>query len=355
MDNSKNKYSQKEWAMFAIFPVIKASSMLFLQPISKTAIVQQKSAMASSGPLNMKLAIRYILNTRGAIGFYDGLVSSMTREGYKTCYKGLLQVNASDVSNNLVPVTSYGAYFLRGAIAGTMVGTLDSILVAPFERYRTYRVSQDKPGHFFNYIKEIQDHHQQPNGVVNRQGFIKEIYRGLGVTICKQSLMNVSFFSTKAWANGAMKPYENDYPVITIIFASIAAGFGAALVGAPLDIVKTLKQQQTGKKTSAKVLLNQVYGQAGFQGLFVGVPARFILITSAYGLNGLFLNIFDKIRHQESDIDELTDKFEKLSLTTKPLIFSQPLANPNNKMDINRDINIEEETKLNKDKRLGRE
>lgn len=294
--------------------------MLFLNPLSKIAIVQQKSATALTGPLAIAPAIQHILKVRGPIGFYDGLVPSMVREGYKTSYKGMLQVNANDFAIGLIPETSTGAYFLRGGVAGSIVGTVDSILVAPFERYRTYRISQDTPGNFFTYIKNINA--QQPQA----SGFISELYRGLGVTIGKQSLMNISFFSTKAWANRFAKPYEKTNPISTIAFSSLMSGLGAALMGAPLDIVKTLKQQQTSINISTKLLLKEVYKRSGWRGLVVGVPARFVLISTAYGLNGLFLNLFEKVRqknqkpeinHDLDALNQMTEKMGSLSINNE--------------------------------------
>jgi hypothetical protein len=336
MDHNQNSYSAKEWAMFALFPVIKTAGVLPTQPLVKIAIEQQKSAAKQTGQLNFLQATKQIIAVRGLKGFFDGTVASMSREGFKTSYKGLLQVSANDLSKSLISDSSSAAYLLRGIIAGGFVGVLDPSIAAPIERYKTFKVSQDANGNLWNFLTAIKNQQRHETTVGKTSGVIRELYRGLGVTIAKQTAMNIAFFSTKAWADGAMKPYKNDYPVMSMAFASIIAGSGAALVGAPLDVAKTLKQQQTGKDIATIKLLKQVLAQSGFKGLFAGVPARFALITFGYGLNGLFLNIFDKLRTEKSlpasestkndEVEAMTKQFEQLSVSPQPYLPSQRLV-----------------------------
>lgn len=328
VDNNKNNqpiisngYSTKEWAMFGLFPLLKASAVFPTQPIAKIANEQQKSVTKPNGPYNFVRAAQQIYSVRGLIGFFDGTVPSASRELLKSSYKGILQVGAKDFSKSLIPDTCYGANFIKGAISGTIVGLLDPIIIAPVERYKTFKLSQDKSGNFVTYIQGISA--EQPKNISLNQrisGIGQELYRGTGVTMAKQTLMNVAFFTTKGWADAFVKPYENDYAALSMAFSSIAPGLGAALVGAPLDVAKTLKQKQTGKNVSTKELLKLVLAQSGWKGLFAGTPARFALITFGYGLNGLFLNLFDKYRSQKTEpskVSELTKQFEKLSVKSE--------------------------------------
>ena len=337
MDHNKNNnhaslqpYSAKEWAMFALFPIIKTAGVLPTQPLVKIAIEQQKSTAKSTGPLNFIQAIQRIHAVRGTKGFVDGSGASMSREAFKTSYKGVLQVAGNDLKG-YVPEGIYGEYFLKGAIAGSFVGVIDSTIAAPVERYKTFKIGQDVNANLRGFLKAIKQ--QTQTNTSPKMSFVQEVYRGLAVTIAKQTLMNVAFFTTKSWVDVAVKPYQNDYPVMSLAVASITAGTGAAIVGAPLDVAKTLKQQQTGKNIPTKQLLALVLAQSGWKGLVAGVPARFLLINFGYGLNGLFLNVFSKIRPTkiEDKIENLSDQLGKLSISpssteqeppVKPLLFT---------------------------------
>ena len=320
MDSQKNSvsnlgsYSQREWAMFLGFPIIKTIGVLPTQPLVKIATEQQKSVAKKTGQLNFIQAIRQVHAIRGFKGFFDGSVASMSREGFKTSYKGILQVSANDFSTHMVQEGQQGAFLLKGIISGGLVGVLDPTIAAPIERYKTFKISQDTSGNILDFLKDIKNQQGVKTGYDHTFGVIQELYRGLGVTIAKQTLMNVAFFTTKAFVDPMAKPYKNDYPLMSIAFTSLSAGAGAALVGAPLDVVKTLKQQNTGNKTSTKKLLTLVVSQSGFKGLFAGVPARFALITFGYGLNGLFLNLFEMARTKQQEVDSLSTDFSKLSI-----------------------------------------
>ncbi|MGD9591495.1 MAG: MC/SLC25 family protein, partial [Candidatus Berkiella sp.] len=206
----------------------------------------------------------------------------------------------------------------------------DPTIAGPVERYKTLRLAQDGNIKFFGFLKQIysqQNHNSLPRYFA---GFTSELYRGLPVTVAKKTLMNVAFFSVKPWADFIAKPYKQDYPLMSVAFTSLAPAIGAAAVGAPLDVVKTLTQHQTGATKGIIPLLRLVVQNTGFRGLFAGVGARFGLITFGYSLNGLFLNLFEQNRqhptappstqathHSPNEVEDLTERLGSLSIDTK--------------------------------------
>jgi hypothetical protein len=330
MTKEQTGFSFKHWLMFAVYPVLKTLTVPPMQPLAKIAVEQQKSATSSRGLFSFMQAFWHIYQTRGLRGFYAGTAASMTREGLKSTYKGPLQVFANDFAANTIPAEMKGSYFCRGIIAGCLVGFFDPTIAGPVERYKTFSITHDTKTSFFEFAKHIyaQQPHQHFWGKMF--GFINEIYRGLGVTMGKQTLMNVAFFTTKPWADNMVKPYKGDYPLLSIVWTSLAPGMSAALVGAPLDVLKTLIQRHTGEKKGAMAHLQLVLQQSGWRGLLAGVPARLVLISTGYGFTAFCLNIFEDVRSSarssvvpDASVELLAEKIENLSLNASDTIIEQ--------------------------------
>ncbi len=331
------RYSLKQWLMFGFYPIIKTLTIPILQPIAVVAAKQQKGVTSASGLLSLREAIVRILQNRGWRGFYAGTAASMTREGIKSSYKGPLQLIANDLAISLIPSSMFGSYFSRGIIAGVFVGLTEPFIGGIFERYKTFCITQESKTNFFTFVTRVYRQQQHEHFMVKISGFINEMYRGLGVTMGKQTLMNVAFFTTKPWADNAVKPYKREHPVLSVTLASLAPGISAALVGAPLDVFKTLIQCQMGETKSVTDLLKSVLKQSGWRGLLAGVPARFVLISTGYGVTAGCLNFFESLRSASTrssaeqtapSVECLAAKLNNLSLNSPVTTHEQPRKEP---------------------------
>lgn len=343
---SQNNTFFKQMMLYALYPIAKALAVPPTQPFAKIAAEQQKNATSKTGPLNFWRTASNIYAKRGMIGFWDATSAGMAREGSKSIYKGYLQVNAKDFAHGAIPESMYASFMLRGIIAGTIVGFFDPTIAAPIERYKMYKLTTGEKINFFGFLSKV--YAQQPNNLPfgKTQGVINELYRALGVTIAKQTLMNTAFFATDAWASQAVKPYEAEYPVASVAFSSLAAAGSAALVGAPLDVAKTLKQMQTGASKSTLELIQAVLATSGWRGLFAGVPSRFLLIGVGYEINALFLKLMKAIRQDvqspkspskpgKSDLEEgVSDELiNELAVQFKQLEVTDPVNDLTQRLD----------------------
>lgn len=330
-------YTAQEWAMFALFPVIKMLGVPPTQPFAKIGAEQQKQ-VGIGAPRNFWQTGKYIYNIRGAMGFFDGTFASMTREGLKTSYKGPLQVEANDFAISIISADTYGSHFLRGAAAGAGVGAGDAFASAIPERYKMFKILNPN----ITFRKFINQVYQLQHGslVSKATGFVYELHRGMGATITKQIFMNTGFFTAKEWANKATKPYKKDHPGMSMAFNSLFPGFCAAAVGGPFDVLKTLTQQKTGDKKKIKAQFVTVLQKAGWRGLLAGVGPKTGLILWGYTINGLFLNIFEEFRSSKpskaqsetsnQSLEKLTSKLGTLTIVadskpSEPNIIGSPV------------------------------
>lgn len=293
-------YTPREIALMGLYPAGKTGMVWPTQPLAKISGVQQASVIKEDKPLNFVQATKRIASTpgKGITAFWDASVASANRMFVQSLYKGPLQIGASDLSKKIIPNHVPGLHIFRGLLAGFIVGVTDPMLLGPLERYKTWKLlQQGKSENFIGYLRTIRK--QQNNDL---QGVLKELYRGVGVTVLKQSMMNGTLFISKGFATDFVKPYEKDHPITSMAFSSIAPGMAAAAVGAPADFIKTLMQQHTGGKTlTVKELFQATIKKSGWKGLFTGLPAKFILISSGYAFNALFLNLFDKYRNADKN------------------------------------------------------
>lgn len=299
MDVTFFGYSLREVVLLGGYPALKTGAVWVTQPLAKIAGLQQSSVIKEDKPLNFVQATKRIHATpnKGAAAFWDASVASANRMFVQSLYKGPLQVFAGDFSKKMIPEQTLGLHFFRGLVAGSVVGITDPMLLGPIERYKTWKLlQQGKSENFIGYIKNICK--QQNN---NLHGVLKELYRGLGVTVVKQTMMNGTLFITKGLATDFVKPYEKEHPFASMAFSSIMPGMAAAGVGAPTDLLKSLIQQHTGKNLTVKELFQATIKKSGWKGLFTGLPAKFVLIASGYTVNALFLNLFDKYRKSDEN------------------------------------------------------
>jgi hypothetical protein len=322
------KYTIHQWALIGFYPVLKVCVVPFTQPLAKVAAEQQKSVTQIGGPNSFLEMLNRIVAKRGLKGLYDGTVSSATREGFKTSYKGILQISANQLATDFIEDPS--RYLLKGSMAGFFVGVLDPIIAGPVERYKTYKITHEVDTNIIAFLKQI---HREQRGLLSM--IIAELYRGLGITIVKQSAMNSAFFITKHWADNKVEPYQASHPAGAMAAASIAAGIGAAVAGAPMDVIKTLTQQHTADPVAVLSLLRTVWQRAGLKGLIAGLPARFALISIGYGMNGFFLNLFAKANKSPKPkkdnksindmlLNDLTNKMESITLSEQDITICAP-------------------------------
>ncbi len=288
----------------------------FNDPTFRKRVLKETAALGHTNP------------TRGIVAFWDATVISMARE-LKSAYKIPIQVFSRDFATKLISNRIRYANFFRAILAAAIIAPLDVGIISPLERYKTWLLSQSQKVTFKGYLKQIKEQqgkHLSPEAKL--LGVFQELYRGTLVTMGKQFLMNLSLLGALPLANQVMEPYKKDHPKSAMVGASALAGIASAFVGAPLDALKTLTQQQTGKNEKLKVLLDRVLASpAGWRGLFAGLPAKFVLIAMGYGLNGLFLNIFSSLRDPHkpeaspsksntiiNPMDELTRKLSQLSI-----------------------------------------
>ncbi len=290
-------YTTKEWGAFVAYPFLKAAAVPFSQPLAKVGAVQNKSVRSTTGPLNMWKASQQVLQKQGVKGLWDGTVIGMTRESTKGAYKGYLQVASLDIADFFVSDDHPYAHFFKGFIAGALTGAGDGFISTPMERYKNFKLTQEGSTNLFSFLSKI--YHEQPHSsfVRNMNGVANEMYRGLSITTLKQSVMGIAFFSTNAWSQVVVAPYEKEHPYASMAFSCFASGVGAATVGAPLKLVQTLIHQNTGKdqpKESALSILRKVKAQQGWKGVMTGAPAQALLIIFGYSINSLFVNVYKK-------------------------------------------------------------
>ncbi len=321
-DSTKTKGNGvKEWMLFALYPFAKTAIIPFTQPIAKVATIQQKSTTSESGFLNFIKAAKKIYKASGLSGFFHGTTPTMTRELFKSSYKAPLQIYAYDIATNMVSEDVMASDLLKGCVAGGIFGTADSLIAGPIDRYKTKVMTQDHKTSLWQYLQAIFSHAQTKQHA--SWVALNELYRGLGVTAAKQSVVNSVFFVTHDLANQAVKPYQEEHKKTALIFSTLVPGVAAAFVGAPLDVLKTLSQQHIGVNQGILALLNQVIKQSGFKGLMAGIPARCMLIASGYSLNAFVLNLIKENRQAsqvkpeasiEISLNTLIDKLSQLSI-----------------------------------------
>lgn len=320
------QYSYYDYMMFVAFPFVKMLGVPATQPLAKISAEQVLSILKGKRPLNFIQASQNIYRDQGGMsGFYKGTIPSMFREGYKTSYKGALQIQAISLANSYIPSDVYGGHFGRGLFAGVYSGLIDSILSVYIERYKTFALTQTEKTNFFQYLCKIHaeekvKHNSNPKVAF---GMMMEMAAGFRVTAIKQVSMAGAFFTAKELADAYAVPHKVEYPIATMIFTTLAPAVAAAAIGAPAETLKTLIQKQTGQKQKLSSLLKTVVAKAGYRGLAAGLGTRFVLVTFGYGINAAFLKVYDNLKSKppvppsrvdDAILNELTDKMQKLEV-----------------------------------------
>ncbi|KAI8145117.1 mitochondrial carrier domain-containing protein [Fennellomyces sp. T-0311] len=222
---------------------------------------------------------------RNAMHCFQSLV---TQEGPKGLYRGVASPLAGIGFCNAVVFMSNG-YFRRMlqfgdetkplsiadiGIAGGLAGTVMAFFNCPIELLKVKLQVQDPAG----VIGPTGKLEPAYKGVIDcglrtaRAQGLQGLYRGLGVTLLRDSPSYVCYFVTYEGLKRVLQSFHKDEPLSTaeLLLAGGAAGFGAWIPAYPQDVIKSRYQNDT-RYTSARHAFRSVMREVGVKAFFNGI------------------------------------------------------------------------------------
>lgn len=311
-DSTIDTYSISQY-FFAVlsFPGFKLVITPSSHPFAKISNIQQISTEKMSHAFNFIEASKYIYQQQGIKGFFVGTVARTLTEVSRSCFKGPFQVFAYDQSKEY-----FDNSFLRSLTAGTMIAAFE-LNFAFAERYKVLKM-ENSDITFQKYLKIIYRKKTAASPFERAIDVIRNAGKGTAISTLRQGIMNTGFFYGKDITDHYFQPYQKSHPILTTFGSSLGPGLFAAALGAPLDVVKTLKQKSLDNNKSSWQILSNIVKTSGLKSLLAGLPAKFILIFFNYFSYALSMDIYKatlKASEPSQDARKKTSPLFQLSST----------------------------------------
>ncbi|XP_072040540.1 mitochondrial glutathione transporter SLC25A40-like [Amphiura filiformis] len=233
-------------------------------------------------------------------GTLDGFIKIARNEGIPRLWSGLPPTLLMRIPSNVIYFTAYEEMRLllgcnpssrdhtyqntlaTSAASGTARG-LSITAVSPMELIRTRM--QAKAMTYRELSKVLEN-------AIKCEGWLS-LWKGLGPQILRDVPYAIIYWTNYEMLKTQLTHSLNtDQPTVAITFcAGAISGVFASIVTTPFDVVKTHKQLSVGAPTLQKAVkvihtstwavMRQLYGDAGFRALFVGLVPRVIKAAPA--------------------------------------------------------------------------
>ncbi|XP_078394567.1 mitochondrial glutathione transporter SLC25A40-like [Cetorhinus maximus] len=227
-------------------------------------------------------------------GTLDAFVQIVRNEGLKSLWSGLPPTLIMAVPATVIYFTCYdqlraflkyqlecdGIYIPLIAGASARVGAVT--VISPLELIRTKSQSRRLTYNELGSVVRI---------AVAQDGWLS-LWRGWGPTVLRDVPFSaIYWFNYELMKRQLCKKYNVSEPTVTISFSSGASsGAIAALLTLPFDVVKTRRQIELGELntlkprkalTSTWKIMEGIFRESGFGGLFVGLLPRLMKVAPA--------------------------------------------------------------------------
>ncbi|KAL0076048.1 mitochondrial carrier domain-containing protein [Phycomyces blakesleeanus] len=227
-------------------------------PIYKNAMDCFRSLVKQEGPKGL---YRGVASPLAGIGFCNAVVFMCNGE-----FRRMLQGNDPNKTLSLLEI----------GIAGSMAGTVMAFFNCPIELLKVKLQTQDPRG-VVNAMGKLEAPYK---GVIDcgirtvREHGAKGIYRGLGITLLRDSPSYGFYFVTYEGLKRVFKSLKSDpnaeLSTTDLLVAGGLAGFGAWIPAYPQDVLKSRIQNEAKSQTIVQAFRN-VMKQSGFKAFFNGV------------------------------------------------------------------------------------
>lgn len=227
-------------------------------------------------PTSTTALLKSVYASQGLRGFYSGLSANLVGVTPEKAIK--LAVNDA-VREWLSGGGEVG--MVVGMVAGGCAGFAQVIATCPMEAVKirmqlatTASNNSSTTSNMIDVVKTLR---------------LTGLYKGAGATLARDVPFSVMFFQGSAWLRQRLGGgYEGT------LVGGVVAGAVAAVLATPMDVVKTRIQAAHGRQPMLGVY-RQVYGEAGWRGLFRGATQRACIVAPLFGISLLVYDIQQRL------------------------------------------------------------
>ena len=266
--------------MSAVFPVDLVKTRL--QVLSKAAAAAAAAAAAGAGSggkgaasAGISYVCRDVYARQGIAGFYRGLGATAVMVAPEKAIKLGVNDYLRDV---FCDYDRTGETMVQQVAAGAITGLVQVVATNPMEVLKI-RLQTSETGA------------SSPLAVVRELG-ARGLYNGSAVTLMRDVPYNVIFFTTYIQLKRALTLPDGHVAQERIFGSGVAAGMVAALVGTPMDVVKSRIQMRDSPYTRGALdCARRLYGEGGCSIFFRGAIPRMAVQGPLYGISLLFFEL----------------------------------------------------------------
>ncbi|EJT96970.1 mitochondrial ornithine transporter 1 [Dacryopinax primogenitus] len=224
-------------------------------------------------------------------GPVDILMQTMRKEGFLALYKGMASplIGIAGVNSLLFAAYSVSKRVVSPypdlsipqiALAGSMAGTINSVLASPVEMFKVRMQAQyGQPGdkRLRHVVSDMWTH----------WGFRKGIMRGFWVTVAREIPAYAGFYAGYEYVKrGFVKQYGPDLPFWALLTSGSCGGICYWISCYPLDVIKSRVQQADHPPKGLDYITQEmriVMKESGWRGLFRGLSPSLVRSIPAAG------------------------------------------------------------------------
>ena len=179
-----------------------------------------------SGPIH---AIRDGYSTGGIKGFYWGIIPALTRQFF---FSGI-RIAIYDKAKAMTGLDAHSGGILQRFLIGAVSGGVSSFICTPLDVCKIRVINDPLKQKYSGLIDCLSK--------TSKEGIVNGFYRGSSPNIYRSIVVNATELGTYDNAkNLLIKKFGYEENSIMLRFwASVAAGFFAAIASSPIDVVKT--------------------------------------------------------------------------------------------------------------------
>jgi hypothetical protein len=218
----------------------------------------------------------------------------------KNMYRYPLMIGLPNFFEKHFPARHKDNKKLQKLCAGFSIAAIESVILCPFERLKTY----------FMTARSLRNdgRHAEEGAKVTLSTFIKEsdsglvrsLFKGVGPLFLRQSIAWVCFLQADLRLKQAVRkikniPEEDSIPTKYLMVASVVGAVISTIIIMPFDSLKTNQQlydKQGAQQERYSEISKRIYAESGVRGFFVGWRIRF----SMYLIHALFtIDILERL------------------------------------------------------------
>ena len=225
------------------------------------------SGGSSSATIGISTVCRDVLAKHGMAGFYRGLIPTAIMVAPEKAIKLGVNDYLRDVFCNFDRTKETVP---QQVAAGALTGVVQVAVTNPME--------------ILKIRLQMADSTLTPIMAVRELG-VRGLYTGSAVTMLRDVPYNIIFFLTYIQLKRALTSPEGEVSRERILGSGVAAGMVAALVGTPMDVVKSRIQMRNSPYTNGALdCAQRLYGEGGSSIFFRGAVPRMAVQGPLYGI-----------------------------------------------------------------------